>query len=144
MSFKDSSNQSGVVSELTAQLDIIKRGFMCQPPVSRDAVYDLIIDFGEGQMETAQVKTMSGNSITKIVDRSGEVVSRNGKTRNSLDYAAHGVDWLIGVSKLGEVFYYKLETYSQIPGKSFSVNKYPPDDFPFRIVPTRHALRRVS
>ena len=109
-------------------------------PSSRDAVYDMVVDRGN-RFETLQVKTMSGNSITKIVDRSGERVSAKGKVRNSLDYAKHGIDWLAGVSKDGNVHYYKLDTYSAIPSKSFSVRKWEQDGFPTNLVSKRHASR---
>lgn len=86
---------------------------------------------------------MNGNSITKIVDRSGEVVSENGKARNSMDYAKHGIDWLVGYRKKdNQCFFYKLESYSKIDSKSFSVNKHPPDDFPIREVPNRHVRKK--
>tara|TARA_X000001388_G_scaffold74892_1_gene68690 strand:- start:108 stop:548 length:441 start_codon:yes stop_codon:yes gene_type:complete len=137
--YRDKSNQSGDISEITVLLDLIKKGYIVLTPSSRDAVYDLVVDMGDGQFVTIQVKTMSGNSITKVVNRSGERVSHNGKVRNSIDYAAHGIDWLIGVNSDGEIFPYKLSTYSKIPTDSFSVNKYPPDEFPSREVPNRHA-----
>lgn len=135
--YRDTSNQSGDRSEITVYLDLIKKGWIVNTPSSRDAVYDLVVDMGT-HFETVQVKTMCGNSITKIVDRSGERVSHNGKTRNSLDYAAHGIHWLAGVSKTGEVFYYKLATYKDIPSKSFSVNKWKQDGFPLNSVSKRH------
>ena len=134
--YRDSSNQSGDRSEITVYLDLIKKGWIVNVPSSRDAVYDLVVDRGT-HFETVQVKTMSGNSIARVVDRSGERVSRNGKTRNSLDYAEHGIHWLAGV-KGEEVFYYKLETYGVIPSKSFSVNKWKADGFPHNNVPKRH------
>ena len=134
--YRDSSNQSGDRSEITVYLDLIKKGWIVNTPSSRDAVYDLVVDRGT-HFETVQVKTMCGNSIAKVVDRSGERVSRNGKTRNSLDYAEHGIHWLAGV-KDGKVYYYKLETYGNIPSKSFSVNKWKPDGFPDNNVPKRH------
>ena len=136
--YRDSSNQSGDTSEVTVYLDLIKRGWIVNLPSSRDAVYDMVVDMGELGFQTVQVKSMSGNSITKIVDRSGERVSAKGKVRNSLDYAKHGIDWLAGVSKEGNIHYYKLETYSNIPSKSFSVNKWPADKFPDNLVSKRH------
>jgi len=135
--YRDTSNQSGDRSEITVYLDLIKKGWIVNTPSSRDAVYDLVVDRGS-HFETVQVKTMSGNSITKVVDRSGERVSHNGKTRNSLDYAEHGIHWLAGVSKAGEIFYYKLNTYKDIPSKSFSVNKWHQDGFPVNSVAKRH------
>lgn len=140
MSYRDQSNQSGDISEEAIKLDLIKKGYVVLVPTSRDSVYDLVVDLGNKRFATMQCKTMSGNSIARIVDRSNEVVSRGGKTRNSLDYAEHGIDWLAGYRKEdGKIFYYMLETYSRIPKKSFSVNKYPQDGFPDREVPNRHA-----
>ena len=90
--YRDSSNQSGDRSEITVYLDLIKRGWIVNTPSSRDAVYDMIVDMGD-RFAKVQVKTLSGNSITRIVDRSGERVSAGGKVRNSLDYAQLDRDW---------------------------------------------------
>jgi len=135
--YRDKSNQSGDVSALTARLDMAKKGFIVSEPLSRDSVYDFLVETPDG-IESVQVKTMCGNSITKVVNRSGERVSANGKIRNSIDYAQHGIDWLVGVHKDGRVFYYRHENYSNIPSDSFSVNKYPSDEFPLYEVPNRH------
>ncbi len=141
MSYRDSSNQSGDISERFVSLEIIKKGWHVLEPISRDAVYDLVVDM-DGSFQTVQVKTMSGNSIAKIVDRSGEVVAKNGKTRNSIDYAEHGINWIVGYNKqTRKCYFYKHENYSKIPSKSFSVKKYKPDDFPVREVPNRHAKK---
>ena len=142
--YRDRSNQSGDISEMTVYLDLIKRGWIVSLPSSRDAVYDMVVDMGEAGFQTVQVKTMSGVSIAKVIDRSGERVSANGKVRNSLDYAAHGIDWLAGVTKDGRIYYYKLETYRDIDTKSFSVNKNPPDEFPINEVPSRHTVRQKN
>lgn len=141
--YRDSSNQSGDRSEVAVYLDLIDRGWIVNTPSSRDAVYDLVVDLGD-RFETVQVKTMCGNSITKVVDRSGERVSKNGKTRNSLDYAAHGINWLAGVDKSGDIYYYKLENYGDIPTKSFSVKKWPADDFPTNEASTRHSKKKYN
>ena len=137
--YRDTSNQSGDLSEALAYADLVGKGWIVLQPSSRDAVYDYVVDRGNMVFETVQVKTMQSNSICKYIDRSGERVSHNGKTRNSLDYAAHGIHWLAGVHKeTGEIYYYKHETYSRIPSKSFSVNKYPQDGFPDGNPSTRH------
>ena len=141
--YKDVSNQSGDKNEYIVFLDLIKKGWIVNTPSSRDAVYDLVVDLGD-RFETVQVKTMSGNSITKYVDRSSERVSKNGKTRNSLDYSKQGINWLAGVNKSGEVFYYKLDTYKNIPTKSFSVNKWRQDDFPNNVVPNRQIKNKIK
>ena len=139
--YRDSSNQSGDRSEITVYLDLIKKGWIVNIPSSRDSVYDMVVDVG-GRFETVQVKTMSNNSIARVIDRSGERVSANGKVRNSLDYAEHGIDWLAGVSKDGDIHYYKLDTYRNIPSKSFSVKKWKQDGFPVNAVPKRHSIRK--
>ena len=140
--YRDSSNVSGDLSEITVMQDLVRKGWIVLTPSSRDSVYDFVVDLGNKNFQTIQVKTMCGNSIARIVDRSGERVSYNGKTRNSLDYAEHGVDWLVGVRKTdGKVFYYKHEKYSKIPTKSFSVNVWEPDQFPTNNVPSRHAKK---
>ena len=143
MSYRDTSNQSGDLSEQAVKLELIRRGWIVLEPSSRDAVYDLVVDRGRS-FETIQVKTMSGNSITKIVDRSGEVVSKNGKMRESIDYAKHGIDWLVGYNReKNECYFYKLGTYSLIETKSISVNKHPPDEFPKNVV-LKHARKNES
>lgn len=141
MSYRDTSNQSGDLSEQIVKMELIRRGWVVCEPSSRDCVYDLVVDMG-GEFQTMQVKTMSSNSLSKMIDRSGEKVSEHGKTRNSMDYATHGVNWLVGVNKSGECFFYHLETYGPIPTKSFSVKKYPPDNFPSRNVPQRHSKKK--
>jgi hypothetical protein len=129
--YRTKSNQSGDISQLAVQLDLAKRGWITNIPQSRDSVYDLWVDLGDPTPARVQVKTMSGNSISRIIDRSGEVVSKNGKTRNSLDYAKEGIEWLAGYdSKTGEIHYYHIDNYSKIGPKSFSVKKWPSDDFP--------------
>ena len=142
MSYRDTSNQSGDLSEQTVKLELIRRGWIVLEPSSRDAVYDLVVDIG-GSFQTVQVKTMCGNSICKIVDRSNEVVSKNGKVRESIDYAKHGIDWLVGYSReSNKCYFYKLGTYSVKEEKNFSVNKYQPDQFPWNNVPKRHARKK--
>lgn len=128
--YRSTSNRSGDLNQQIVATDLIKRGWIVLTPSSRDSVYDFVVDMGDKIFHTIQVKTMSSNSISKFIDRSGERVSFNGKTRNSLDYAEHKIDWIVGVNKKGEVFYYHLNTYSKIPSKSFSVKIWKPDCFP--------------
>lgn len=130
--YRHSSNQSGDLSEQIVRLDLRKKGWIVLDPSSRDTIYDFVVDRGKGVFEMVQVKTLSrGNNLKKIIDRSGERVSANGKIRNSKDYAAEGVHWLVGVHKeTEEIYYYNIDTYSKIPSKSFSVKKYPQDGFP--------------
>ena len=141
MAYRDASNRSGDKNQTIVKLDLIDKGWIVLEPSSRDSTYDLVVDRGNGRFERVQVKTMSSNSISRIVDRSGERVSHNGKTRNSIDYAKHGIEWLVGVNKHGKTYYYHISNYSNIPSKSFSVNKYLPDQFPKFDVPNRHSKK---
>tara|TARA_R100001079_G_C4391296_1_gene127357 strand:+ start:49 stop:498 length:450 start_codon:yes stop_codon:yes gene_type:complete len=147
MTYRDSSNQNGEVAETAARLAIMKRGWQVTSAGSRDSAYDLIIDMqgsnDEFKAVRAQVKKLSGNMLAKLIDRSGEVVSKNGKPRESTDYAKEGIEWIIGYSLEKEkVYFYHIDTYSKIPTNSFSVAKYPPDDFPTYDVPKRHTKRK--
>ena len=143
--YRTSSNQRGDLSEQRVATFIMSRGMMVLEPKSRDATYDLVIENGKHKFETVQVKTMQGNSICKEVDRSNEVVCKDGKTRNSINYAEEGIDWLIGVHKeTGECYCYKHETYSEIPTKSFSVLVYPPDEFPTYVVPSNNKRKKFQ
>ena len=83
MSYRDTSNQSGDLSEQIVKMELIRRGWVVLDPSSRDCVYDLVVDMGD-EFQTMQVKTMSSNSLSKMIDRSGEKVSEHGKTRNSM------------------------------------------------------------
>ena len=74
--YRDRSNISGDSSETTVLLDLQRRGWIASLPCSRDSVYDLLVDLGS-EIVKVQVKTMSGNSIARVVDRSNEVVCLN-------------------------------------------------------------------
>ena len=143
--YQTTSEQSGRRSLLAVWLELVNRGYMVME-ADRDADMDLVAwvgrdESGHPKFTSIQVKTMSSNQISKVVDRKGEVVSRAGKTRNSIDYAKRGIDWLVGVNSESECFFYKHETYSKIPTKSFSVKKYSPDEFPMRAVESNNAVR---
>jgi len=127
--YKWLSEQHGAISEQAVILDLAKKGWAAYRS-DRDADHDIIVDMGSGEFTTIQVKTMSSNSISKYVNRTGSTVSAGGKIRNSQCYASLGIPWLAGVDKEGRIYYYKIENYSLIEAKSFSVNKYPSDDFP--------------
>ncbi len=133
--YRSTSEQSGLRSESIAKTFLIEKGYI-PLPAPRDCVFDFALckgldpETGKWCFETVQVKTLQGNKLTKIVDRSGDVVSRNGKERNSLDYSEYGVDWLLGVGRDGQVHAYSLKVYRGIPTKSFSVRKYPSVEFP--------------
>jgi hypothetical protein len=143
MSYRDSSNRNGDLSQLSIKRDLVKKGWIVLVPESRDTIYDYVVDRGNGVFDRVQVKTLvEGRQLSKFVDRSREVVSKNGKARNSHDYAKEGIEWLAGYNKeTEEIHYFHHDTYSKIEQKSFSVNKYKQDGFPTNEVPNRHNKR---
>ena len=131
MSYRTTSNQTGDLSEQIFYAEMIRKGWMVLTPSSRDAIYDFVVDMAEDGFVKVQVKTLQGNIINKIVDRSSASVSNNGKPRNSTDYAEHGIDWLVAVDvDKSKCYYYRLSCYSKISGKTINVTKHPSQDFP--------------
>tara|TARA_S200002703_G_scaffold34481_1_gene29888 strand:- start:27388 stop:27900 length:513 start_codon:yes stop_codon:yes gene_type:complete len=131
MSYRTTSNQTGDLSEQIFYTEMIRKGWMVLTPSSRDAIYDFVIDMAEDGFMKVQVKTLRGNTISKFIDRSSSTVSTNGKVRNSTDYAAHGIDWLVAVDvEKSECHYYSLSLYSSISGKTINVKNHPSQEFP--------------
>jgi len=130
MSYKVNTNRNADYTELLVEASIISKGWIVNKPSSRDSFYDYVVDLGDHNFVTVQVKKVSReNRICRVVRRANRV-SKNGKLRNPIDYADKGVDWLVGVDiDTKEIYYYALETYSNLP-EQFSVRKYPPDKFP--------------
>lgn len=131
--YKIESNQLGDLSETIFCTEMVRKGWIVLHPNNRDSVYDFVVDLGEeGGLVKVQVKTLGNEKrLDKVMSRTGNVVSKNGKARNSLDYAKHGIDWLVGVdTNSGECHYYSLARYSAIPANSFSVKKHLPEEFP--------------
>lgn len=144
--FQTTSEQSGRRSLLIAWKEIVNHGWSVME-ADRDCVFDLAAWMGVDRsslkptnlFETIQVKTLQKNRLTIIVDRSGEVVCKGGKTRNTISYADAGIDWLIGVDREGEkCHFYPWDFYSGVETKSFSVDKYPSFTFPFHNPPSNH------
>ncbi len=141
--YRHISNQSGDKSETLVIAFLQERGWIPSVPQSRDAVYDLIVDLGNKNFQTIQVKTMKRNGIPKRRKRDFENVSKNGKTRNTINYADHKIDWIIGVHKDGSIYPYKLENYKNISPDVFSVRKYKCDEFPVNI-PDSHLKKPLD
>ncbi len=97
MAFESKSEMTGALGEHIAQGYVMNNGWRTITG-NRDAKYDFVVQMDGNKLETVQVKTFTGNQFAKIVDRSGERLSHNGKTRNSTEYAEHGIDWLVGVT----------------------------------------------
>lgn len=131
MSYRTTSNQTGDLSEQIFYAEMIRKGWMVLTPSSRDAIYDFVVDMAEDGFVKVQVKTLQKNTINKVVDRSSSKVSNNGKERNSTDYAEHGIDWLVAVDvNKSKCYYYSLNLYSSISGKSINVKDLPSQEFP--------------
>ena len=133
------TEKNGILGELAVKAYIARCGWEWLEGGSRDSKYDLMVVMDDNKTESVQVKTFtSGSTFPKIVDRSGERVSHNGKTRNSTDYAEHGIDWMVGVHLIDDdpdnpkskCYFYRLETYKQISGKTIHIKNNPPDEFP--------------
>jgi hypothetical protein len=131
MSYKVNTNRNADYTELLAEASIVSKGWIVNKPSSRDSFYDCVVDLGNHNFVTVQVKKVSSSgSISRVVRRDNQKVTKNGKVRNHIDYADKGVDWLVGVDvDTKEIYYYALETYSKLP-EQFSVRKYTPDKFP--------------
>jgi len=143
MSYRTDTNRNADLTEHIVYCDLIKKGWIVCTPSSRDATYDLLVDLG-GDFKRVQVKKLKqcpsewanrpGGVLKKVVKRHSQKVTENGKRRTTVDYAANGIEWLAGVDiKTGEIFYYSIDNYSQIPHNSFSVNKWKSDEFPTNI-----------
>lgn len=102
----------GDAAELMAKVDLILKGWIVLSPSSPTSIYDLIIDVGDGKMETAQVKAVDKKSKAFNTYSTSGATYRNGKQRPTLYYKNHNIDWMIGVDVIeGDIFYYPLDTY---------------------------------
>lgn len=141
MSYRHATNQIADRSQLLVTLDLVSRGFVPSVPVSRDTVYDLIVEREQTQFETVQVKTLNKH-ILRLTNRAhgDEPVSRNGKARNKYHYAHHGISWVVGVQHRPHVefFYYPLEVYRHY--EKIDVRKVPPVDFGIRLLTVAPAI----
>ncbi len=132
MTYKTNTNQNADIAEDIVKLEIKRKGWVHLSPSSRDTVYDLVVDMN-GDFQSIQVKKMTNYVLPRGVWRSNQRTTMNGKTRNSVDYAKEGVDWLVGVNiETNETFWYDLENYGKKKEKSFKVTskKHPPSSFP--------------
>lgn len=148
MSYRHATNQIADRSQLLVTLDLVSRGFVPSVPVSRDTVYDLIVEREQTQFETIQVKTLNKH-LLRLTNRAhgDEPVSRNGKARNKYHYADYRVSWVVGVQHRPHVefFYYPLEVYRHY--EKIDVRKIPSVDFGVRVlthVPTLISADRMA
>jgi len=129
MTYKTDTNRNADLAEAIVKADLLQRGWIVLVPSSRDSPYDFVVDIG-GRFERVQVKKMTNATIHRIVERGNQKVTKNGKIRNSIDYARRGIEWIVGVDiDSQKTHYYHIDTYSKKP-KSFSTNKHTQDGFP--------------
>ena len=120
MSYKTDTNMNADIAEDIVSLEIKRKGWYVLTPSSRDSPYDLVID-RNGTFETVQVKKMKNFTLPRMVGRSNQRTTVNGKVRNTVDYAERRISWLVGVDiDSGQTFWYPLEVYKDKP-KSFKV-----------------------
>ena len=130
MSYRHSSNQVADRSLLAVTTDIVERGFMPCTPLSRDTIYDLVVD-RSGVFETLQIKTLSKFTFCTW-NRSAaavEYVSENGKLRNRYAYKDHNIHWMVGVLREEPytLYYYPLDVYQH--HDTIDVRRIEPVDF---------------
>lgn len=129
------TNQTSDLSELRVQTDLISRGWMVSKPVSRDCIYDLIIE-RYNVFETIQIKTLNGNTLstTNRISHTDEPVSKNGKSRNKYRYCDFNITWLVGIQKHEpyKIYYYPLDVYKNY--EHINVSKLPSVDIGRNVV----------
>lgn len=135
MSYKTNTNRNADFAESLVYADLISKGWITLSPSSRDSPYDFVVDMGNKFAKVQVKKITSSNMIHKVIARGNQRVTKNGKVRNTIDYAKRGIDWLAGVDiKNKKVYYYSIENYSNIPAKTcFSVKAHKADEFPINI-----------
>ena len=129
MMFRWQSEQTCEVSETAVKLDIELRGWICEK-WSRDSYVDLVVDMGMCNFAAIQVKSFTGYTIPTITRH-----EPNGERNTSL-YKDYNVHWIAGYHKdTRQIYYYSIEKYGLLDGKSIDIRKMPPDIFPERDVP---------
>lgn len=133
MSYRHTSNQTADLTVAIVMADLIKRGWVPCTPVSRDTIYDLVVDRGT-LFVTLQIKTAKGG-VFHCTNRTGKIgsefVSARGKPRNRYHYKDFRIDWMVGVE--GEIcHYYPLSVYKNYD--VINVRKIPAVDFGVNVV----------
>ena len=128
------SNQTADESEKAVELDLIRRGWIVQTPVSRDTAYDLIVETGHRIFQTVQVKSVAKGGTFYTTNRGSakgkEYVSENGKARHCYSYVDEKIDWMVAYEKeTGKIYYYPIDIYSQYD--RINIKKITPSDFPY-------------
>ena len=134
--FRWQSEQTCEVSETAVMLDILRKGWICQK-WSRDSPIDLLVDMGENNFSSVQVKSFTGHTIPTITRNEPD-----GKRNTSL-YKDFAIDWIVGYQTITEkIYYYHIDKYGPLDGKSINIRKMPPDNFPIWIPPLHSSSDR--
>ena len=142
MTYKTNTNQNADIAEQIFKTYVLQKGWIVLDPSSRDSDYDFVIDMN-GRFERAQVKKMTDHVLPRIVERSNQRTTENGKVRNSVDYAERGIEWLVGVDiDSGEVYPYHISNYSKDKPKQFKVTAYNGKKHPISAFPTNNGVRK--
>ena len=74
-------------------------------------------------------RTPHPNKVSASSAKRRSVSAKNARNRASGDtYEEYGIEWLAGVDvDFGGIYYWHIDQYSQIPGTSFAILKYPPN-----------------
>lgn len=117
MTYKTNTNQNADIAETIVTLEFQARGWMITDAGSRDADYDHLVDIN-GKILKVQTKKMTDFKLPRIVERKNQRTTKNGKIRETVDYAERGVDLLIGVDiESRQVFPFELSDYKDKPKK---------------------------
>jgi len=131
MTYKTNTNQNGDRAEILVHAEIVEKGWIFLTPSSRDSDYDCVVDIN-GKFERVQIKKMTEHRLPRMVERKNQRTTKEGKVRNTVDYAERGVEWLVGIDLASKkTYWYKLDTYKDKP-KTFKVTskRHPTDTFP--------------
>ena len=140
MTYKTDTNQFGDASETLVQLEFQLKGWTISKSGTRDAKYDLVADIN-GEFVRIQVKKMKNHTLPRVVDRNNQRTTKNGKVRNSTDYAGDGIELLIGVDiESREIFPFELSVYKDKP-KEFKVT-LPKHEKDLWQIPTNKNVRK--
>jgi len=129
--YKVDTARNTELTELLSMAFVVEKGWMCSQSGNRDSPYDLIADFGNGDFQRIQVKKLSSRGdIKRVINRSNQKVTLNGKIRNSSDYASEGIEWLFAVCvSTKKIYTYHINSYKNMP-VSITVDKQIQDEFP--------------
>ena len=141
MTYKTNTNQNADIAEQMFKTYALQKGWIVLEPSSRDSDYDFVVDIN-GRFDRVQVKKLTDDVLTRVVERNNQRTTENGKVRNSVDYAERGIEWLVGVNiDSGQIYPYHISDYKDKP-KQFKVTAYNGKKHPISLFPTNNSVRK--